>query len=168
MDPFNKLPAELRVKVLISTRCLHTISQLTQASPIMLAQSNMSIGYITKKLLASDFDDGMIQDAMAIVLFPSRSAADFDASARNHCLFWARQQFSNPFCQPLESQNRDLIKNISKLHQGLMFFIEDYLTKDTAVFPPREYLCLPSRTEHHLMLKGRAVCSRFNAANLTS
>lgn len=79
MDPFNKLPAELRVKVLISTQCPLTISQLIQASLVMLGQFTISEGEITKKLLASEFDDGMMQDAMAIILFPSRSTADFKA-----------------------------------------------------------------------------------------
>lgn len=121
MDPFNKLPAELRVKVLISTQCPLTISQLIQASLVMLGQFTISEGEITKKLLASKFDDGMMQDAMAIILFPSRSTADFKALARHHCLFWATQQFTNPFNRPLESQNQRLINQISRLHQELMF-----------------------------------------------
>ncbi|KZL77750.1 hypothetical protein CT0861_03034 [Colletotrichum tofieldiae] len=167
MDPFNKLPAELRIELLISTWCPRTISQLIQASPAMLAQFTISKGYITRKLLAPDFDDGMVQDAIAIVLFPSQSTSDFKTLARHHCLTWATQRFTNPFYQPLESQNQDLVNKISKLHTGLVFFIEDYLTKATAVFPPREYLCLSSRTEPQLKFKGQAVGSRFNAANLT-
>ncbi|TQN64092.1 hypothetical protein CSHISOI_11354, partial [Colletotrichum shisoi] len=37
----------------------------------------------------------------------------------------------------------------------------------TAVFPPREYVCLSSQKEPQLRFKGQAVSSRFNAANLT-
>ncbi|KZL69074.1 hypothetical protein CI238_03098 [Colletotrichum incanum] len=169
MDPFNKLPAELRMEILISTWCPRTILQLIQASPVMLRQFTISKGYITSKLLAPDFDNSMVQDAIAIILFPLRSTSDFKTLARHHCHSWATQQFTNPFYRPLESQNQnqDLINKISKLRKGLMFFIEDYLTKATAVFPPREYLCLSSQIEPQLRFKGRAVSSRFNAANLT-
>ncbi|KAK1635897.1 hypothetical protein BDP81DRAFT_491264, partial [Colletotrichum phormii] len=45
--------------------------------------------------------------------------------------------------------------------------VEDYLTKTTAVFPPREYLCLSSRIDPQLSFKGQPVSPRFNAANLT-
>lgn len=167
MDPFNKLPAELRTKIFISTRCPRTNLQLIQASPAMLQQFAVSKEYIVRKLLASDFDNGMIQDAIAIILFPSKSTADFKILARHHCRSWATQQFTNPLYQPLESGNNDLINKISKLHKVLMFYIEDYLTKATAVFPPREYESLPSQTEPQSRFKGQAVGSKFNAANLT-
>ncbi|KAK2026360.1 hypothetical protein LX32DRAFT_504553, partial [Colletotrichum zoysiae] len=165
MDPFNKLPAELRVKIMVSTCCPHTILQLIQASPVMLEQYTASKCYIARKLLASEFDDGMVQDAMAIILFPPQSTSHFKTLARAHCRSWATQKLVNPLRQPLQSQDHDFIEQISKLRNGLMFFIEDYLTKATAAFPPREYLCLSSGTQ--LIFKGQAVSHRFNAANLT-
>ncbi|KAK2007154.1 hypothetical protein LZ32DRAFT_641459 [Colletotrichum eremochloae] len=165
MDPFNKLPAELRVTILVSTCCHHTIFQLIQASPVMLTQYTASKRYITKRLLSSDFDDSMVQDAMAIILFPPQTTRHFQTLARAHCRSWASQQFANPLRQPLPSQEQqDYINKISKLHRGLIFFIEDYLTKATAVFPPREYLCLPSGAQ--LVFKGQSISPRFNAANL--
>ncbi|OBR03099.1 hypothetical protein CH63R_14325 [Colletotrichum higginsianum IMI 349063] len=167
MDPFNRLPAEIRTEILVSTWCPCTNLHLIQASPVMLQQYTVSKEYIARKLLAADFDNGMMQDAIAIILFPLESAADFKTLARHHCRSWATQQFTNPLYQPLESRDQDLINRISKLHQGLMFYIEDFLTKATAVFPPREYVCLPSQTESQLRFKGQAVSSRFNAANLT-
>ncbi|KAK1997179.1 hypothetical protein LX36DRAFT_83913 [Colletotrichum falcatum] len=165
MDLFNKLPAELRAKIMVSTCCLHTILQLIQASPVMLKQYGASKGYIARKLLASEFDDNMVQDAMAIILFPPQSTTQFKTLARAHCHSWATQNFANPLRQPLQSQNRDLIQQIIKLRKGLIFFIEDYLTKATAAFPPREYLCLHSRTQ--LIFKCQRVSHKFNAANLT-
>ncbi|KPM39027.1 hypothetical protein AK830_g7533 [Neonectria ditissima] len=48
-------------------------------------------------------------------------------------------------------------------------FMEDYLTKATALFPPREYLCLPnlSSTQRFVAYKGRIVSTRFDASDLT-
>ncbi|KAK1959755.1 hypothetical protein LY78DRAFT_750856 [Colletotrichum sublineola] len=131
MDPFNKLPAELRTEIIVSTWCPRTISKLIQASPVMLEQYTMSKKCITK--------------------------SHFTTLARQHCRSWATQQFPNP----------TTLNKISKLHEGLMFFIEDYLSKATAVFPPREYLCLPSETQPQLQFKEQPVCPRFNAAKLT-
>ncbi|KAK2042150.1 hypothetical protein LZ31DRAFT_567461 [Colletotrichum somersetense] len=139
MDPFNKLPAELRVNIMMSTCCPHTIFQLSQASP----------------------------DAMAIILFPPQSTSQFQRLARAHCRSWAKQQLANPFREPLQSQNEDFIDKISKPHRVLMFFIEDYLTKAIAIFPPRECLCLSSGMQPWLRFQVRAVSPRFNAANLT-
>ncbi|TKW48466.1 hypothetical protein CTA1_4066 [Colletotrichum tanaceti] len=167
MDPFNKLPPEIRTEIFVSTWCPRTNLHLIQASPVMLQQYTASKEYIARKLLDSEFDNGMMQDAMAIILFPLESAADFKTLACHHCRSWAAQQFPNPLHQPLDRRNQDLISKIRKLHKVLMFYIEDYITKATAVFPPREYLCLSSPTEPQLRFKGQAICSRFNAANLT-
>ncbi|KAK1595347.1 uncharacterized protein LY79DRAFT_681685 [Colletotrichum navitas] len=166
MDPFKKLPAELCVKIMLSTCSQSTVFQLIQASPVMLRQYTASKRYIIKRLLASDFDKSMVQDAMAIILFPSEDISHFEALARAHHRSWATKQFADPLHQPLQSQDQDFIDMIIKLYRGLMFFIEDYLTKATAAFPPREYLCVPSGTQ--LLFKGQAVCPKFNAANLTN
>ncbi|KAK2038967.1 hypothetical protein LZ31DRAFT_607492 [Colletotrichum somersetense] len=166
MDPFKKLPAELCVKIMVSTCWQSTIFQLIQASPVMLRQYTTSKRYIIQKLLAPDFDKSMVQDAMAIILFPSKPISHFEALARAHHRSWATKQFADPLHQPLQSQDQDSIDMINKLYRGLMFFIEDYLTKATAAFPPREYLCVPSGTQ--LLFKGQAVCPKFNAANLTN
>ncbi|KZL84238.1 hypothetical protein CI238_09927 [Colletotrichum incanum] len=158
MDPFNKLPAELRVEIIVSIRSRRTIVQLIQASPVMLGQYLKSKGYITRTLLASDLDDEMIQDAMAIILFPSQcTTGHFATLARRHCQSWAAQQLRNPLRKPSKKRNRRFIKKLDKLHVRLLFFIEDYRTKATAVFPPREYICLSgsSPIQNQLTFKGQ-------------
>ncbi|KZL76575.1 hypothetical protein CT0861_05703 [Colletotrichum tofieldiae] len=170
MDYFTKLPAELRVEIIMLVRSRRTILQLIQASPVMLGQYIMSKGYITRALLTSDLDDEMIQDAMAIIIFPSKcSTKHFATLASLHCRSWAAQQLGNPFREPSEDRNRRLIEKLNKLHGRLLFFIEDYLTKATAVFPPREYICLSglSPVQTQLTFKGHSVSTRFDAANLT-
>ncbi|CCF35833.1 hypothetical protein CH063_07533, partial [Colletotrichum higginsianum] len=170
MDSFNKLPAELRQGILIQTFCRRTISQLIHASPVMLQQYIASKEYITRALLASELDDSMVQDAMAIILFPPQPTyGDLTTQGLHHCQSWAAQQLQNPLLQPLTEQNRPLINKLGKLHGQLLFFVEDYLTKATAVLPCREYICLSelSTISNQLTFQGRPVSNRFDAANLT-
>ncbi|WQF88155.1 hypothetical protein CDEST_13169 [Colletotrichum destructivum] len=170
MDTFNKLPAELRQEILIQTFSRRTISQLIHASPTMLQQYIASKEYITRALLASEFDDSMVQDAMAIILFPPHPTyGDLTTEAFHHCQSWAAQELQNPLLQPLTKQNGPLINKLGELHGQLLFFVEDYLTKATAVLPCREYICLSelSIIRNQLTFKGRPVSNRFDAANLT-
>ncbi|KAF7558171.1 hypothetical protein G7Z17_g108 [Cylindrodendrum hubeiense] len=57
MDPFNMLPPEIQVQILIWLRFKRYILPLVQASPVMLEQYSISKAYITRVLLASDLDD---------------------------------------------------------------------------------------------------------------
>ncbi|KAM5346300.1 hypothetical protein ACJ41O_009305 [Fusarium nematophilum] len=166
MDPFNKLPPELRLPIIIQLRSRRSISRLIQASPAMLEQYVTSKTYIMKKLLATDLDEDMMQDAMAIILFPWRNtSSNYSSLARTHLGSWAAHKLPNP----IKENDGRLIDELGKLHSRLLLFIEDYLTKATAIFPPREYLCLPdlSPTRSELMFKGRPVNTRFDAGDLT-
>ncbi|KAF5698699.1 hypothetical protein FMUND_15038 [Fusarium mundagurra] len=73
MDPFDKLPAELRLSILIHTRSKWSVSSLTRASPAMLRQYHTHERYIARSLIAADFDDEMVQDAMAIIFIQNSS-----------------------------------------------------------------------------------------------
>ncbi|KAM0548191.1 hypothetical protein ACHAPJ_009989 [Fusarium lateritium] len=130
--------------------------------------------YIIRQVLAAEFDEEMIQDAMAIILLPSPRGSGrkplrkrHSQPMREHLRAWSKSQLPNP----LKDDNDLLLSQLNKLHSQLLFLIEDYITKATASFPPREYLCLPQiqqpSTEGHLMFKGVKVTPRFNSANLT-
>jgi hypothetical protein len=108
----------------------------------------------------------MIQDAMAIILYPSlrkarKSKLRFDA----HLLHWECHKFRNP----LVTHDAVLLDQLDKLHCLLMVFVEDYITKATADFQPREYICLPQPThsQSHLVFKGLKVTRRFDSGNLS-
>ncbi|KAJ0161593.1 hypothetical protein CTA2_5966 [Colletotrichum tanaceti] len=171
MDPFNKLPAELRVKILVKIRCRRTTSRLVQASPIMREQYLTSRAHITRTLLALDLDAEMVRDAMAVILCsPQYSSGGYATFLdRRRCRYCEAQQLSNLLLEPLTDRNRTLIDELDKLHGRLLFFIEDYLTKATAVFPPREYRCLSvfSPRQTQLTFKGQPISARFDAENLT-
>ncbi|KAI1108295.1 hypothetical protein F5Y14DRAFT_93988 [Nemania sp. NC0429] len=179
MDPFNSIPPELRLEVIISTGSQRSIWQLVQASPTMFRQYMAHKEYIHWKLLVTnaDLDDDIIQDAMAIILFPPRfidtrpnswhpHSEHWRSSPHyEHWLSWSNRRFTNPLQikQPLDRENLSLIKQIDKLHSRVLVFIEDYLTKATAACPSREYLCLPhSHAGGQLTFKDRVVCASLD------
>ncbi|KFA76489.1 hypothetical protein S40288_01558 [Stachybotrys chartarum IBT 40288] len=173
MDPFGKLPPELRVEVFIQLRSKPFILELLAASPIMLQQYVTHKSYITQAILGSDLDGDMVQDAMCILLFPrgdpnapGLSCPAHDVLVERHLVAWAAQRLPNPLQTP---NNSKLLYQLERLHSRLILFIEDYLTKATAVFPPRAYLCLPDRSvQSHLAFKGRRIATRCDATLLTS
>ncbi|KAK8108983.1 hypothetical protein PG984_014784 [Apiospora sp. TS-2023a] len=171
MDFFQRLPPELRLVILEHIRSKRAILQLIQASPAMLEQYVTSKESIMRAQLAFDLDEEMVQDAMAIILFPSRMyPVNHSAGLVQGHLFasWASKRLPNPLRKPAESQNARLIRDLGRLHGRLLLFIEDYLTKATAVFPPREYVCLPalSPTQTHLTFKGKQVSPILDVAHL--
>ncbi|KAI8658953.1 hypothetical protein NCS55_01174100 [Fusarium keratoplasticum] len=135
MDPFNKLPSELRVQILISLRSRRSVLRLAQASPAMLHQYLMSKAYIARMLVALDFDDDTIQDAMGIILLPSPdNRGHYSKILRRHYARWLENRLPNP----LETRDGSLIDEVHRLQARQLLFIEDYLTKATAIFPPRD------------------------------
>ncbi|KAK7994660.1 hypothetical protein PG990_013433 [Apiospora arundinis] len=198
MDPFQNPPAELRVMILAHIRS----KRIIQASPTMLRQYMESKISIASKWLASDLDEEMVQDAMAIIHFPSpHSASHFSSRGRyalidwtgkkmsssirlpslhidshfsnrdHHVLIdWVAKRLPNPLRSPFRLQDNQLIiQKLEKLHGRLLLLIEDYITKATAPYPPREYTCLPalSQTQTWLTFQGQPVSPRFDASELT-
>ncbi|RMJ08468.1 hypothetical protein CDV36_011917 [Fusarium kuroshium] len=166
MDPLYKLPPELRLNILLLLRCKRSMLRFAQASPVILQQYLTSKSYITRKLITMDFDEEMMQDAMGIILLPSSDTlGDYSEVLHQHLCAWSAQQLPNP----LRTGDDSLIDQLDKLQNKLLLFIEDYLTKATAIFPPREYLCLPalSSSRTQLMFKDQEVSPRFDATELT-
>ncbi|SPJ72440.1 uncharacterized protein FTOL_02168 [Fusarium torulosum] len=174
-DPFSKLPSELRHQVLILTDSKPSILRMIQASPIMLQEYLAYKKHIIRQVIAAEFDEQMMQDAMAIILLPIPRSTVWDELSKRqsqpiceHILAWSKSQLPDP----IKDGNDDLLSQLNKLHSQLLLLVEDYITKATASFPPREYLCLPHiqqpLTEGHLMFRGVKVTPRFNSANLTS
>ncbi|KAL3599996.1 hypothetical protein FPOAC2_04225 [Fusarium poae] len=170
-DPFTKLPAELRLRVIMSTNCTTTISQLIRASPSMLQQYLMDRRYIQRHII--DYDEDMMQDAMAIILIPhwpitSKEEPDEDIVKRARAVLedWSNGQLPHP------TQHDHATSQLNELHNRILVLAEDYITKATASFPPREYLCLPQiqrpSANGHLMFKGVKVARRFDLADLTA
>ncbi|KAI1120676.1 hypothetical protein F5Y10DRAFT_289449 [Nemania abortiva] len=165
MDPFDVLPAELRLEILLFTRSKHSIKQLIQASPTMLYLYMENKQYVDRKMLVTeaDLDDDMVQDAVAIILFPPRISAGHSVTHYNHWASWYNRGFPNPLRKktPMNEKDKGLVKEIDKLYHKMLVFVEDYLTKATAACPSREYLCLP-HPGGQLTFKDRPVCTRLD------
>ncbi|KAI6753599.1 hypothetical protein HG531_005768 [Fusarium graminearum] len=172
-DPFSELPPEICVNILISINNTAMISKLFQASPVMLTHYCASKMYIIKKII--DYDEDMMQDAMAIVLFPRVSSPsqgliyERPATAVHvHLRKWSKSQLPDP----LKKYDNRLAGKLISLHSRIMMYLEDYVTKATAYFPPREYLCLPDIkepwAEAYSTFRGAKVTRRFDSANLTT
>ncbi|KAH6880795.1 hypothetical protein B0T10DRAFT_581442, partial [Thelonectria olida] len=165
-DVFATIPPEICLQIYVQLRSKRCIWKLAQASPTVLQQCMASKAHITRTLLAANLDESMRQDAMAIILYPSLDIAEIDlykTIVSKHVGLWAAQQLPDPF----KEQDHKLITELDKLYSRLLFFIEDYITKATAIFPPREYLCLPNLpSTRQLIFKGLIIGNRFDATRL--
>lgn len=187
MDPFNSLPIEILVRILTLVQSKRTTAKFTAASPITLRTFVSNETYILIQRVAEDFDELMIQDAMFIILCPptdgdihltaesplsplsppfSASPHSFSTthdSLQGFLTAWKNHRLVNPFV----SGDKRLLVYLQQLHDHLLFYIEDFLTKATSIYPPRDYLCLPDRYGY-LTFRGRRISKRLDAECLTS
>ncbi|KAJ4326999.1 hypothetical protein N0V84_002612 [Fusarium piperis] len=140
MDPFSSLPAEIRIQILTQLQP-NSLHRMVKASPAMLHQYTHSRGYIAGVFIAQDFDDELIQDAMAVLTFPDLDTTKIgDKAVDRHLALWASKQFSNP----LETHDQEAIEDLDRLRIRLRVFMGDYVAKATtrrALF--RQYRHLP-------------------------
>lgn len=151
MDPFNKLPQELRFQLLISLNSPAEVAAAAQASRALLHQLRCSKASIIRRyvLRDDDLDENIIQDVLAIIRFPrsdaaAAAAADVDA----HLCKWGAKELSDPF-QPT---TRDIptMLDVHSLCRQMRLYIGDYLSKATSRYLPRAYRRLPPWSHPHL------------------
>ncbi|KAI0145366.1 hypothetical protein GGR57DRAFT_517252 [Xylariaceae sp. FL1272] len=124
--------------------------------------------------LAADLDDDMVQDAMAIILFPAhRTDEAFKGPVCDLYMSWEARKLPNPL-KLFDHENDDSpsidMMRLHRLHSRLLLFIEDYLTKATAADPSRASSGLSPLFSNcqYLSYVGHPVSNRFSAAILTS
>ncbi|RSL45853.1 hypothetical protein CEP53_010592 [Fusarium sp. AF-6] len=156
MDPFNKLPTELRFKLLVSLRSLTEVAMAARASPALLQQLRESKASIIRQhaLRDGDLDGDLIQDVMAIIKFPRSDATATSVVARNrmadihdHLCKWGVKELSDPF----HPNTRDIptMLDIHTLCRQMRLYIGDYLSKATSPCLPRAYRRLPPWSHPH-------------------
>ncbi|KAF9769123.1 hypothetical protein IL306_013515 [Fusarium sp. DS 682] len=169
MDPFNGLPVEMQREILLSVLSKESMNSLIRASPTLF-QSYIPIKTrITRNILAADLDDEMVQHAVAIIQFPlvrgSLSAARHPVA--KHLTAWHNRQLPNP----LQHYDPQLFNRLDKLHSLIFRLIQDYITKATSRFPPRQFLCLPqidsSTGKGHLIFRGQENVQILRTDSLT-
>ncbi|KAF4440957.1 hypothetical protein FACUT_2986 [Fusarium acutatum] len=144
MDPFNSLPAEVRIKILGSIPSYATTARLIRASPIMLAQyttteSNNLREYLSQ-LVGTDVNDhDLLQDALAIIYVSETYHQD------NICDL-VREWKAKTLPLPFNRGDNGMITKVRLLFERMSEFIDDYLSKATAQNTAEEYLQGPRRT----------------------
>ncbi|KAJ3470133.1 hypothetical protein MRS44_000232 [Fusarium solani] len=141
MDPFISLSSETRAQILILLRSEDDMGRLCQASPVMLEHFLHYKVYISREQLSTDLDNDLLQDAMAIVHFPTTRATphdEYETAVALHMAKWSRRQFPNP----LVTENRKDIVKLGGLFRRLHKYMSDYMSKATSSSIPRAYLCL--------------------------
>ncbi|VUC25405.1 unnamed protein product, partial [Clonostachys rosea] len=113
MDPFQKLPVEARLGILVLTKDLNQCLSLSRASPAMFKVYSHHVDYIkrrhTQNILLDD--DSLVQDFMAVILFPEADVtkctpAERVASVEKHLDTWGAKQLPNPFLTPYNREGR--------------------------------------------------------------
>ncbi|KAH7236758.1 uncharacterized protein BKA55DRAFT_520860 [Fusarium redolens] len=143
MDCFSKLPPELRIQILSQFSSTTTIFRLIRASPIMFAQYRASKATIRRhyvvNLLTGDRHEELLQDALGLLYLDLA-----DNRPDNHVMkYIIRQWTSKALPNPLEEKDQATIAKLYKLFSHMSMFVEEYISKATALNPPQAYLCLP-------------------------
>ncbi|KAK2593188.1 hypothetical protein QQS21_009117 [Conoideocrella luteorostrata] len=149
MDPFSKLPPEIRLLILESqpdfAAALSLITPLIRASPIMMQQFQNYRWRISSAYGGIPFHAGLIRDAIAIITFPEApehlNEDDHYANVCYHLSLWGKQRFPDP-TKP-DTLDVDMIYKLEKLFKWLSRYIKDYISKAASEFLPRAYLRLP-------------------------
>ncbi|KPM37488.1 hypothetical protein AK830_g9083 [Neonectria ditissima] len=151
MDPFNKLPAELCVQIFSSLGSFKEVVVSSHASPALFHRRHASKIPIIRQYYKKDLDADLIQDCMAIILFPTvdRDTMHLEeqkALVDNHLYKWGAKELSDPF-EPATFHFASIVA-IDSLCARLWLYIEDYLSKATSDFLDNAYRLLPAWSCH--------------------
>ncbi|EWG53868.1 hypothetical protein FVEG_12204 [Fusarium verticillioides 7600] len=144
MDPFDNLPAEVRIKILGSIHSYATTARLIRASPIMLAQytttESSNLREYLSQLIGTDVNDHeLLQDALAIVELGENYHQDDICDILRE---WKAKALPLPFGRGGDGT----ITKLRLLFERMSEFIDDYLSKATAQNTAEAYLQGPRRT----------------------
>lgn len=147
-DRFSKLPPEICLRVLFSVDSFRKAVNLSHASPALFRQLGESQGSVLRRHVLNDLGGPLLQDALAIILFPSFDTQKYDVRVvESHLRTWGAKQLPDPFEQSTYSAAR--IFELEALCHRLWLFIEDYLSKATSPCLPRAYRRLPKWSHSH-------------------
>ncbi|KAK5992494.1 hypothetical protein PT974_05901 [Cladobotryum mycophilum] len=147
MDRFQNLSPELSLKILLSCRDFSEAIAFSHASPALYSQLQGSRSKIIWHCFYNDLGEDVIQDALAIVLFPvvnhdEVTKEERTAMLQSHLTRWGRKGFR----LVAESYRRgfSIVLQVENLIRHLWLYAKDYLAKATSQHLPRAYRKLPS------------------------
>lgn len=144
MDPFATLPAEIRLKILFQLDHSSQAKTLSYASRIIYQQRQISADVLENHFRCKDLTDDLVQDAMAIILFPTTCFQYNDErksriQIHSHFKIWGKKQLPNP----LETGDPAMLNALDALIRQVTLYMEDYISKATSVDMLRAYFQLP-------------------------
>lgn len=147
MDPFFKLPPELRVHVLISSNNGQDLQSIIHASPVMFQQFQTSKTMVQRGYLGSWLKEPLLQDAIAVATCPplmeEARVHDFllqQTQARAvelHLCRWASKTL------PHSVDNLVVLGAVGSCVRKLERYMADYVAKATSSYLPYAYLSIP-------------------------
>lgn len=145
MDPFQKLPSEVRLNLLLSASSLQQAVNFTHASPALFRQRDESKIQLVHQYIEEYLDHGLIQDALAVIMFPKAahevSERERVAMVEAHLHKWGAKDLSDP--TQLVSFDVVRLLQLESICRRLKLYIDDYLSKATHPYLPRACRWLP-------------------------
>ncbi|KAL2758931.1 hypothetical protein ACRALDRAFT_1069096 [Sodiomyces alcalophilus JCM 7366] len=139
MDPFENLPAELRVHILVRLSCWADLFRLTRASPIMLQQRIVFRRRIDDAIIKNSLPGDLFRHAVAVVMSPAPQLAPSRRPAEQLMTRLVADQLPDPF----QERHSPTIAKLRILTWRLEVFAGDYISKAAAPYLPHAYVCLP-------------------------
>ncbi|KAJ3546505.1 hypothetical protein NM208_g1970 [Fusarium decemcellulare] len=137
MDPFNRIPPEVRETILVNLGTLEDVRYVCYASPIMLQQFTVSKVLVTKRVFPREVSSSILQDLIAVATFPEPAGNTYEIN--QHLSVWGRKQLPDP----LTGCNSEAILTLSWVYQRICWYINDYLSRATSHDLRLSYLRIP-------------------------
>jgi hypothetical protein len=136
MDPFQRLPTLIQTEILVHLETESSITQLIQASPSMLSHFLTYKKSILRRILdhlpEGDASGHLLKDALGIIYVTDVTTA----KAYHHGNLWQTRELPDPI-------GLADLQTLFRLFSRVIRMLEDYATKATSIYPPRDYLDLP-------------------------
>jgi hypothetical protein len=136
MDPFQRLPSVIQTEILVHLETESSITQLIQASPSMrrhfLTYEKSILRRILNRFLEGDTSGHLLRDALGTTYVSDITTA----KAYHHGNLWNTRELPDPI-------GLADLQTLFRLFSRVIIMIEDYATKATSIYPPRDYLGLP-------------------------
>lgn len=135
MDPFQKLPHEVLLHIVLSSETYQEASALSQSSPVVLSIWSQRFDLIARTFIRTIPDlNYLLQDYMALVLFPINEKTPLMTketrvkAIESHLYEWSKEALLDP----VKVRSTQLILDLLSLHSRLQLYIEDFLGKATS------------------------------------
>ncbi|EQK97681.1 hypothetical protein G6O67_003988 [Ophiocordyceps sinensis] len=167
MDPFENLPCELRLEILKFAGANEDMVRLSHASPALL-QPRLVIGTRIREKLLTIFTPDLVQDAMAILLFPVGTNKWNKTPVEQHMERWAAKGLPDLIAE----HDLGTPERLRGLYEQLRRYMNDYLSKATSPHLRLAYMHLPEWSHPELstidLLPRRPESRRLEVENLSA